>query len=290
VVYWQLVALGVACEVIAPSLIPTKAGDRVKTDRRDAVKLARCYRAGELTPVFVPDAATEGLRDVVRAREAAKQDLLRARHRLGKLLLRHGRQRPAGMRAWTQRHEQWLGAQRFAVATVQLADDEYRAAVSVLVARVARLEQAMRAGVATLRPAQQALVTGLAALRGVRDVTAITVVSEVTTLTRFAGARRDHQDGERAPQARAGGGGLGLSPPPRDDGAPAASPTWAAARRGRGGRTGAAATLCALSHPGGAREGTAVRGDDDCARAPGLRVGDRPGREGTAPRAEARMA
>jgi transposase len=189
VVYWQLVALGVACEVIAPSLIPTKAGDRVKTDRRDAVKLARCYRAGELTPVFVPDAATEGLRDVVRAREAAKQDLLRARHRLGKLLLRHGRQRPAGMRAWTQRHEQWLGAQRFAVATVQLAYDEYRAAVSVLVARVARLEQAMRAGVATLRPAQQALVTGLAALRGVRDVTAITVVSEVTTLTRFAGAR-----------------------------------------------------------------------------------------------------
>ena len=106
VVYWQLVALGVACEVIAPSLIPTKAGDRVKTDRRDAVKLARCYRAGELTPVFVPDRATEGLRDVVRAREAAKRDLLRARHQLGKFLLRHGRQRPAGMRAWTQRHEQ----------------------------------------------------------------------------------------------------------------------------------------------------------------------------------------
>jgi transposase len=189
VVYWQLVALGVACEVIAPSLIPTKAGDRVKTDRRDAVKLARCYRAGELTPVFVPDRATEGLRDVVRAREAAKQDLLRARHRLGKLLLRHGRQRPAGMRAWSVRHEQWLGTQRFALETVQLVYDEYRAALSVLVARVARLEEAMRTGVATLRPEQQAVVTGLTALRGVRDVTAITVVSELTTLTRFAGAR-----------------------------------------------------------------------------------------------------
>lgn len=189
VVYWQLVQLGVACEVIAPSLIPTKAGDRVKTDRRDAVKLARCYRAGELTPVFVPDAATEGLRDVVRAREAAKQDLLRARHRLGKLLLRHGRQRPAGMRAWSGRHEQWLGTQRFALETVQLVYDEYRAALSVLVARVARLEQAMRTGVATLRHEQQAVVSGLTALRGVRDVTAITVVSELTTLTRFAGAR-----------------------------------------------------------------------------------------------------
>ena len=73
--------LGVECEVIAPSLIPTKAGDRVKTDRRDAIKLARCYRAGELTPVWVPDQHHEALRDLVRAREAAKKDQLRARNR-----------------------------------------------------------------------------------------------------------------------------------------------------------------------------------------------------------------
>ncbi len=91
VLYWQLTQLGVACQVIAPSLIPTKAGDRVKTDRRDAEKLARCYRAGELTAVWVPDAAHEALRDLVRAREAAKKDQLKARHRLGKFLLRHGR-------------------------------------------------------------------------------------------------------------------------------------------------------------------------------------------------------
>src|SRR5690349_4474156 len=82
VLYWQLTKLGVACEVIAPSLVPVKAGDRVKTDRRDAEKLARCYRAGDLTPVWVPDAAHEGLRDLVRAREAAKRDQLRARHRV----------------------------------------------------------------------------------------------------------------------------------------------------------------------------------------------------------------
>ncbi len=83
VIYWQLTALGVRCEVVAPTLVPVKAGDRVKTDRRDALKLARSYRAGDLTPVWVPDAAHEALRDVVRAREAAKKDQLRARHRLG---------------------------------------------------------------------------------------------------------------------------------------------------------------------------------------------------------------
>ena len=95
VLYWQLTQMGVACEVIAPSLIPTKAGDRVKTDRRDAEKLVRCYRVGELTPVWVPDADHEALRDLVRAREAAKKDQLRHRHRLGKFLLRHGK-RPTG--------------------------------------------------------------------------------------------------------------------------------------------------------------------------------------------------
>ena len=89
VLYWQLTALGVRCEVVAPTLVPVKAGDRVKTDRRDALKLARSYRAGDLTPVWVPDAAHEALRDVVRAREAAKKDQLRARHRLGKFVLRH---------------------------------------------------------------------------------------------------------------------------------------------------------------------------------------------------------
>src|SRR5437870_2564633 len=84
VLYWQLTALGVRCEVVAPTLVPVKPGDRVKTDRRDALKLARSYRAGDLTPVWVPDATHAALRDLVRAREAAKKDQLRARHRLGK--------------------------------------------------------------------------------------------------------------------------------------------------------------------------------------------------------------
>jgi transposase len=108
VVNWQLSALGVTCDVIAPTLVPTKAGDRVKTDRRDALKLARNDRAGDLTPVRVPDAAHEAMRDLVRAREAAKKDQLRARHRLGKFLLRQDRRPPTAMQAWTQRHLTWV--------------------------------------------------------------------------------------------------------------------------------------------------------------------------------------
>src|ERR1051326_8503745 len=109
VLYWQLTKLGVACAVVAPSLIPTKPGDRVKTDRRDAEKLARCYRAGDLTPVWVPDAAHEALRDLVRAREDAKQDQQRARQRLGKFLLRHGCKPPQTIKKnWTQKYMEWL--------------------------------------------------------------------------------------------------------------------------------------------------------------------------------------
>ncbi len=108
VVYWQLTALGAKCEVVAPTLVPVKSGERVKTDRRDALKLARNYRAGELTAVWVPDAAHEALRDLVRAREAAKKDQLRAKHRLSKFLLRHGRRPASGVKAWTLNYLAWV--------------------------------------------------------------------------------------------------------------------------------------------------------------------------------------
>src|SRR5260370_9941943 len=103
VLYGPLTKLAVHCDVVAPTLVPTKPGDRVKTDRRDAAKLAHCYRAGDLTPVWVPDAAHEALRDLVRAREAAKQDQLRARHRLGQVLPRHRRPPPQGLKPPTPR-------------------------------------------------------------------------------------------------------------------------------------------------------------------------------------------
>jgi transposase len=113
VVYWQLVELGVKCEGIAPTLVPVKAGDRVKTDRRDAEKLARSYRSDDLTAVWVPDAGSEALRDLVRAREAAKQDQLRARLRLDKFLLRSGQRPPSGVRPWTRPYLIWVAQLRF---------------------------------------------------------------------------------------------------------------------------------------------------------------------------------
>jgi transposase len=113
VLYWQWADLGVECAVVAPTLVPVKAGDRVKTDRRHAVKLARCHRAGELTGVWVPDVSTEALRDLVRAREAAKQDQLRARHRLSKFLLRTGRRAAAGVKAWSQPYVAWVRQLRY---------------------------------------------------------------------------------------------------------------------------------------------------------------------------------
>lgn len=101
-IYHQLSRMGIACEVVAPSLIPQSPGDRVKTDRRDAEKLARLYRSGDLTPVWVPDAAHEALRDLVRMREQSRQDLQRARGRLSKFLLRLDLRPPAGSSAWSK--------------------------------------------------------------------------------------------------------------------------------------------------------------------------------------------
>src|SRR6201993_199967 len=151
VLYWQLARMGAKCEVVAPTLVPVKSGDRVKTDRRDALKLARNYRAGELTAVWVPDAAHEALRDVVRAREAAKKDQLRARHRLNKFLLRHGRRPPMGVKLWTIKYLEWVKRE---VHFEQMAQEatllDYLHEVEHAAARIARLagaiEEAVEAG------------------------------------------------------------------------------------------------------------------------------------------------
>jgi transposase len=189
VIYWQLTALGVSCEVVAPTLVPTKAGDRVKTDRRDAEKLARSYRAGDLTAVWVPDAAHEALRDVVRAREAAKKDQLRARHRLGKCLLRHGRRPPTGMRAWTQRHLTWVKSTvHFEQAAQEATLLDYIHEVDHGAGRLERLERAIDEAVQTAPTRMRAVIDALQALRGIALVSAVTIVAEVGTLARFARA------------------------------------------------------------------------------------------------------
>jgi transposase len=189
--YWQLVGLGVSCEVVAPSLVPAKAGDRVKTDRRDAEKLARCYRAGDLTAVWVPDAEHEALRDLVRAREAAKKDQLRARHRLGKFLLRHGRRRPAHMKLqWTARHLAWIQTVTFESAALRVVLTDYLHEVERVAERIADLKTAILEAMQTASPQMRAVMQGLQALRGVAAVSAVTIVAEVGSLTRFDNPRQ----------------------------------------------------------------------------------------------------
>ena len=185
VIYWQLTAFGVRCEVVAPTLVPVKAGDRVKTDRRDALKLARSYRAGDLTPVWVPDAAHEALRDVVRAREAAKKDQLRARHRLGKFLLRHGRRPPTGINRWTQRHLEWVKSVRFTEAAQEATLLDYLHEVEHMADRLARLEAALDEAVQAAPAPMRAVIAALQALRGVAQVSAATIVAELGQVSRF---------------------------------------------------------------------------------------------------------
>jgi transposase len=207
VLYWQLTQLGVHCEVIAPSLVPAKAGDRVKTDRRDAEKLARCYRNGDLTAVWVPDAAHEALRDLVRAREAAKSDQLRARHRLGKFLLRQGRRAPQGRTAWTGKYLNWVKQQRFEQAAQQATLLDYVHEVEHAAERIVRLEAAIDSAVERVPPKMRAVIQGLQSLRGVAKISAVSIVAELGEVSRFATARQlmgysgavssEHSSGER---------------------------------------------------------------------------------------------
>ena len=208
VLYWQLTQLGVTCEVIAPSLIPTKAGDRVKTDRRDAERLARCYRAGELTAVWVPDEQHEALRDLVRAREAAKQDQLRHRHQLGKFLLRHGKRPTDAGTAWTEKYLNWIRVHvRFQQPALEATLADYLHEVEHAAERIIRLEQCIEEAVAQAAPEIRAVIEALQALRGVAHLTAATVVAELGSLARFENPRqlmgytglvpREHSSGNR---------------------------------------------------------------------------------------------
>jgi transposase len=190
VLYWQLTELGVECAVVAPTLVPVKVGDRVKTDRRDAAKLARCHRAGDLTAVWVPDGRTEALRDLVRAREAAKQDQLRARHRLSKFLLRTGQQPAPGVKAWTQAYLAWVRQLRYEHAAQEWTRMDHLHEVEHMGERVKRLEQAIREAVKLAPAAMQQVIGGLQALRGIAELSAVTIVAELGQVSRFANARQ----------------------------------------------------------------------------------------------------
>jgi transposase len=178
-------AAGIRCVVVAPSKLERPPGDRVKTDKRDAARLARLLHIGEVPGVRVPTEAEEAARDLVRAREDVRGDLMRARHRCSKLLLRHGIVYYGGS-AWTGAHEQWLRGQRFERAGVQLAFDEAFDTVLGTAARRDRLDAAITAMAATAPWA--AVVTRLACVRGIATLTAFGLAVEIGDWTRFTGA------------------------------------------------------------------------------------------------------
>jgi len=219
----------VQCEVIAPSLVPMKSGDRIKTDRRDAERLAWSYQAGDLTAVWVADSQHEALRDLVR--EATKEDPLRAKHRLLKYLLRYGPRPADDGRSWTAAWWQWVRA-------LTLAHPEQNATLLELILevdhqgqRIARFDAAIDQAVDAAPEQLRAIVDGLQALRGVAKVTAVTLATEFGCFSRFekAGqvmsytgmvpsehsvpqdsAWRYHQDGQLASATRARGVRLAL--------------------------------------------------------------------------------
>jgi transposase len=180
--YRDLLALGANCMVAAPSKTPRRPGDRIKTDRRDAITLARLHRAGELHPVWVPDEETEAMRDLTRAREDCKYAQTKARQRLGSFMLRHGRRFP-GRSHWTKTHLRWLAEQRFAQPSQQICLDEYIGAVEQATKRVQRLEAELRELVAVW--SMGPVVSAMSAHRGVSLVVAATVCAELGDLTRF---------------------------------------------------------------------------------------------------------
>ena len=187
VIWRHLVAQGLACDVVAPSSIPKRSGERVKTDRRDAMMLARLLRAGELTAVRVPDAADEAVRDLVRAREDAVREQRNARHRLKALLLRNGIAY-AGKSAWTAAHLRWLATLKLAHAAQQIGFQEYLHAITEATARIGRLEQALRDTLPDWH--RMPLVQALQALRGVQLIAAMTLVAELQDFLRFANPRQ----------------------------------------------------------------------------------------------------
>jgi transposase len=184
-IYRQLSDLGWDCQVVAPSLIPRKAGERVKTDRRDSLMLARLHRAGALTAVWVPDDAQEGLRDLTRAREDMKHLQRQAKQRLSAFLLRYGKCY-SGKSNWTQAHYRWLEQQKFGQPVQQIVFQEYVDTVKALSKRIDGLDTQLE------RVANESVfwpvIEGLMAPRGVNLLTAMTVVAEIGDLRRFDSA------------------------------------------------------------------------------------------------------
>ena len=180
-----LTSMGVACDVVAPSLIPKGGSDRVKTGKRDAVRLARLHRAGELTPIRVPSPAEEAVRDLVRVRSAVLADRKRAQQRLTAMLMRHGRIWRSTY--WTGPHRAWIAAQSFGEPAVATALAHYRATLDTRESELACIESELAPW--ARRDPLAAAVTRLCCYRGIAELTALTLAAEIAGWRRFPGAR-----------------------------------------------------------------------------------------------------
>lgn len=187
-VYRLIREWGHECQVVAPSKTPRKPGERVKTDRRDARKLAEMLRSGDLTSVWVPDEEQEAIRDLTRAREEMKRVELQVKQRLGAFLLRHSKRYTAGKRKWTQRYYRWLSDVRMDFPVQQIVLEEYRDAVRQAEERVRGLDEEMRKALETW--SLKKVVESLMALRGVKLVTAMSVTAELGDISRFDSPRQ----------------------------------------------------------------------------------------------------
>jgi len=179
--------IGVACDVIAPSLVPVRAGDRVKTDRRDAKRLVRLYRAGELSFVEPPSPEHEGLRDLVRARDDLRRARTAARHQVAKALLRHGHVYREGKHSWTKRHEAWLGRQRLADPLAQRALSHMRSHLAAIDAQLAAIDHEL-CQVAQSEPWCDP-VRFMCSFRGIGLITALGLIAEIGDFRRFSHPR-----------------------------------------------------------------------------------------------------
>ena len=201
-----LVARGIDCQVVAPGLVPQRPGDRVKTDSRDARKLARLLAGGLLSPIHVPSCELEAARDLVRAREDARLDRMRDRHRLSKFCLRQGRRLPTS--SWSVARRKWLSEQRFEFPAQQQTFDTYVHTTDLVDARIEQLERAIRE-TAEQEP-WRLLVARLRCLRGIDTLTALALVSEIGDFSRFHTAEQfmafvglvpaEHSSGEQRRQ------------------------------------------------------------------------------------------
>ena len=181
--YRLISGLGHECMVVAPSLIPMRASDRVKTNRRDALNLAKLLRAGELTAVWVPDRGHEAMRDLTRARETAMMDLRSKRQQVSAFLLRQGLHYSERKKTWTKTHMNWLASQKLEHAEQRLVLEEMMLAVRQAQERLERLEQAIRVAVPDWSLAE--VVTALMAMRGIDRISAATFLAEIGDLSRF---------------------------------------------------------------------------------------------------------